>query len=120
MFFDFGNMVLEGPAQRDTMRPEDQLVQVLALFGLDLQASVHIVRHKHIVEHRYIGDPLRPRSVLKHDRRPAAGRCHYDVRRVCRREALPFDDRDRVAGTQRPQHGCERRLATPVFGINQG
>ena len=58
-------------------------MEVLALLGLDHKASVHIFSDEHVIEDCYIGERLRPHSVLKHDWHASTGGQHH-VRRIRR------------------------------------
>jgi hypothetical protein len=113
----FGDMGLESFVKGHPLCPYDELMQVLALRSIHREAGIDILRDKQIVEYSDVGQRLRPCSVLEDNRR-AAATCDYHMWWVRRRQALAFNNRNRVSVPQGPKNGCERGLATAILGVH--
>ena len=110
-------MRLHGGVQRDTLAPDDQLMQVLAIAGNNLNARAHVLRNELIVENGDIGLGSGPGAVFEDGGR-SGGQADHHMRGIGGAETMPIADRRGGPRCEGAQDGGERRLPAPILAID--
>jgi len=123
-----GYVVRRGPAlgvdlvhlvrERDRSRAHHDLVEVLAVLGLDAVAGVDVLVDEGRVEYLQVGHGLRPLAALEAG--VARRQPDLDRRRAVHAERSALLDVGRVPGLQGAQDAGESGLPVPVVAVDEG
>ena len=94
-------------------------MQILTVLGSDIEAGAHILIHELVIEDFDLRVCAVPGTVLKHCRWGTTSAVNNYMRRIPRGQPAAFKYGNRITTAQRTKNGCQRRLSSPIFSVDQ-